>query len=372
MGYNHHVARMTNHVKTTTFNLFLVMLTISSFRRRYSSVLAAGQLCFQQGNRSNRCLAPYSSLQPSTTRHQLATGRWPRTDIRLKYNLHSSSKDSIVLGEVTLLRKELLHNCLESLDLDADMISQAALQSIENPTQGYDGRFGKSAIKAYRSFIYPKSQEQELDSVHLQAAARRTSHQIQFLLARHKSHLASWVRHHDSDQLARKSGATFPIMVLLDNVRSAHNVGSIFRSADATSVEQIVTCGITPHPNGSGAEKLQKSALGADSIVDSCHFETTKQGIEYVRTVQPEYIIVGMETTEQSVSYTEYDFTPVKGVCLVLGNEVTGVDADLMSMMDIVVEIPMFGVKNSLNIAACAPVVLYEIIRQWKTDGRII
>ena len=204
--------------------------------------------------------------------------------------------------------------------------------------------------------------------------AGRCAQQIDFLMKRHKSHLAEWLRHHDAvdarsnDSLNKNDMSqrqTFPLILLLDNVRSAFNVGSLFRTADAAGCEQVLTTGITPHPLGSGAEKVHKSALGAELVVPSRHFTTTRDAILFLRQELPDYQIVGVETTARSVAYTEQCYSR-KGAVLVLGNEVTGVDTDLLQEMDAIVEIPMFGAKNSLNVAACAPVVLYEIIRQWK------
>ena len=165
---------------------------------------------------------------------------------------------------------------------------------------------------------------------------------------------------------------------MLDNVRSAFNVGSIFRTADACACAEVITTGITPHPRGSGAEKLAKSALGAEVVVPSRHFTTTIEAIHYFRKAHPNVVLVGMETTALSTCYTEVVY-PGKasdrvdsasvameaGTAIFLGNEVTGVDTEVIPLLDMVVEIPMFGKKNSLNIAACAPVVMYEILRQW-------
>ena len=199
----------------------------------------------------------------------------------------------------------------------------------------------------------------------------------------------------NKDEMEKK---TFPLILLLDNVRSAFNVGSIFRTADACNCHTILTTGITPHPNGSGMEKLQKCALGADRIVSTKHFDTTLEAIEYLRIAYPRWTVVGMETTNDSQCYTDVVYpggenddtekiemskegikdsldkqieTDISirshsvGTVLVLGNEVTGVDTEIMTKLDLIVEIPMFGAKNSLNIAACAPVVMYEILRQW-------
>ena len=178
----------------------------------------------------------------------------------------------------------------------------------------------------------------------------------------------------------------FPIILVLDNLRSALNVGSLYRTAEASACQEVLTCGITPHPGGNGAEKLRKSALGAEHIVPTQHFRTTQHALQYVRSQHPQMNIVAMETTAISRLYTEVDYTKYYdenngggGVVLVLGNEVTGVDTTLLdsmtddsnnspniSLVDDIVELPTFGEKNSLNVAACAPVVIYEILRQWE------
>lgn len=259
-------------------------------------------------------------------------------------------------------RAKLLHKQLESIGVDADGLLAAALSSIENPTGGYDSEFGKSAIRTLRSFVYPKKQDSHEDPLTLSGAAGRCARQCEFLIKRHKSHQTEWVRHHDAIQDRRQ---IFPLILILDNLRSAFNVGSLYRTADACGCQQVFTCGITPHPNGSGADKLAKSALGAELLVPSKHFVTTKEAILYLRTEMPDYEIIGMETTEQSQVYTDMDYSNKK-IALVLGNEVTGVDTDVMPELHTIIEIPTFGAKNSLNVAACAPVVLYEILRQWK------
>jgi 23S rRNA (guanosine2251-2'-O)-methyltransferase len=258
-------------------------------------------------------------------------------------------------------RLEALHEQLTILNIDATALQNANLQAVENPTDGYDGRYGRSAIRTYRSFVQPKSLDDNNNS-NVSVLAARCARQIDFLIKRHKSHEAEWVRHTDTRESERQ---TFPLIILLDNVRSAFNVGSLFRTADASGCSQVITTGITPHPNGSGADKLTKSALGADRMVPSRHFDTTLQAINTLREELPECKLIGLETTERSVVYTQYQY-PKEGAILILGNEVTGVDTEIMPLLDAVVEIPMFGAKNSLNIAACAPVVMYEVLRQWK------
>lgn len=291
-----------------------------------------------------------------------------------------AGKIDALFSEEPQRRKQLLRENLQAIGLDALGLEEAVQQSMEDASAGYDGRYGRSAIRTCQSFYYPKK-EQRLDHVQLKAAAARTARQVEFLWKRHQSHQAEWVRHHDgsisiqndTSRDSMSSGTTghgktrsFPLVLLLDNLRSAHNVGSLFRTADAAGCAQVVTVGITPHPFGSGAEKLQKSALGAEHTVPSRHFGTVTAALEYLQAGEKgHYQLVGMETTAASVLYTNFPYDKAKGVVLILGNEVTGVDTTVLPKLDGIVEIPMFGTKNSLNVAACAPIVLYEIIRQW-------
>ena len=279
-------------------------------------------------------------------------------------------------------RKERLHFHLNELNVNTILLEDAALRSVTT-TDGFDIHFGKSAIKAYRSYIDPSPKKlHAILRENVDIASNRYARQIDFLSKRHRSREAEWVRHIDTSSSSRRT--TFPLILVLDNVRSAANVGSIFRSADACGCLEVITTGITPHPNGNGAEKLAKSALGAEYIVPSRHFATTVQAMEYLRSERSQLQLVGMETTERSQCYTSVhypgprirsevavsddeddDITLAPGVALFLGNEVSGVDTEILPLLDKVIEIPMFGKKNSLNVAACAPVVMYEILRQW-------
>jgi tRNA G18 (ribose-2'-O)-methylase SpoU len=268
-------------------------------------------------------------------------------------------------GDATDLRQFILQNQLKSVGVDAQLLHKSAIQSILHPSQGYDNRFGKSAIRAYRAFL--KSTDTMENDVQVQAAAARCARQVDFLIKRHKSREAEWVRHTDT----RETRTVYPLILVLDNVRSAFNVGSLFRTADAAGCSMVITTGITPHPGGSGEDKLAKSALGAERLVPHLHFGTMKNVLEYLRSEKKGYTIIGMETTDKSKLYTSI-YYPKEGCALILGNEVTGVDTEIMPLLDDVIEIPMFGAKNSLNIAACAPVVLYEALRQWGAMDRYI
>jgi hypothetical protein len=169
--------------------------------------------------------------------------------------LHSESEST---STVPNKRAEILHEQLCLVGVNADGVHHAALRSIEDPTSGYDSDFGKSAIRTYRAFLYPKNKDELEDALMLKVSAGRSARQIDFLIKRHLSHQTEWVRHHDTIRDRRE---VFPLILILDNLRSAFNVGSLYRTADAAGCQAVLTCGITPHPNGSGADKLTKSAI---------------------------------------------------------------------------------------------------------------
>jgi 23S rRNA (guanosine2251-2'-O)-methyltransferase len=151
--------------------------------------------------------------------------------------------------------------------------------------------------------------------------------------------------------------ARCPVTVVLDNLRSAFNVGSIFRTADCSLVQKIITCGITAHPPN---KKLDKTALGTLPVVPWEHRATAVEAIEMMKTAGVR--IVAMETTDQSE--TLWDFRFPLPVCLVFGNEALGVSSPALAAAEDLVEIPMFGFKNSINVAAAFGIVMYEIQRQ--------
>jgi tRNA G18 (ribose-2'-O)-methylase SpoU len=148
-----------------------------------------------------------------------------------------------------------------------------------------------------------------------------------------------------------------PVTVVLDDLRSAFNVGSIFRTADCGLVEKIITCGITAHPPNL---KLEKTALGTPPFVPWEHRETAAGAVAELKSRGVR--VVAMETTNRSRTLWETRF-PLP-VCLVLGNEALGVSAPVLDAADDLVEIPMFGFKNSINVAAAFAIALYEIQRQ--------
>lgn len=150
-----------------------------------------------------------------------------------------------------------------------------------------------------------------------------------------------------------------PVHVVVDNIRSAFNVGSIFRTSDAGAVEHIHLCGMAAHPPH---PKLAKTALGAYEYVPWTYYERTKDCIAALRAQG--ITVVGIEVAPGAISMDAMQWP--QPVAIVFGNEVNGIHADNLARCDQVVEIPMHGYKNSINVATAFGVVLYDILGQWK------
>lgn len=156
-----------------------------------------------------------------------------------------------------------------------------------------------------------------------------------------------------------KSSPKWPVIIILDNVRSALNVGSIFRSSDAFIVEKIYLCGITAKPPN---KEISKSALGATETVQWDYAQKTEEAV--IKCKAEGYTIVSVEQTTES---KELKSLEVNGpIALIFGNEVHGVDDAVLSLSDFSVEIPQFGTKHSFNVAVCAGIVLYSLYEKIK------
>ena len=149
-----------------------------------------------------------------------------------------------------------------------------------------------------------------------------------------------------------------PISILVENIRSVHNVGSIFRSADGFGAEKIYLSGYTAHPP---REDLHKTALGAEDAVPWEYFKNPLDAAEVIKKQGIPLILI--EQTKQSKSMYEIDWE--FPLCFIVGNEVSGVSEDLSNMANIHVELPMRGVKQSLNVSVAAGVVGYEFARYY-------
>jgi len=156
-----------------------------------------------------------------------------------------------------------------------------------------------------------------------------------------------------------KSSKKWPVRILLDNVRSLHNIGSVFRTADAFLVESIYLCGISaqpPHP------EIHKTALGATDTVNWKYFEQVEDAVK--TAIADGYQLVIVEQTSNSISLNAFEY-PDKPIALVFGNEVKGVSEVVLPYSEVALEIPQFGTKHSFNISVCAGIVMYTLNQQY-------
>lgn len=164
-------------------------------------------------------------------------------------------------------------------------------------------------------------------------------------------------------ELGRKTVEEFrqaeknPVIVVLDNIRSVYNVGSVFRTADAFLIEGICICGYSPTPEH---RQMNKTALGATETVNWVQYPSAANAVNELR--QNGYKVFAVEQAEGSISLEKFQL-PDQKIAVVFGNEVTGVQEDVLKACDGCIEIPQFGMKHSLNIATAAGVVLWELVR---------
>jgi tRNA G18 (ribose-2'-O)-methylase SpoU len=169
------------------------------------------------------------------------------------------------------------------------------------------------------------------------------------------------------DELGRKTVDQFkaadktPLVLVLDNVRSMHNVGSVFRTADGFLLQGIILCGYTPVPPH---RDIQKTALGATETVEWQYFPTTTEAVTALRDAG--YLVMAIEQAVNSTMLNAFEPVAGKPLALVFGNEVTGVDAEVMKLMDGCIEIPQSGMKHSLNISVSTGIVVWDIFVKMK------
>jgi 23S rRNA (guanosine2251-2'-O)-methyltransferase len=167
------------------------------------------------------------------------------------------------------------------------------------------------------------------------------------------------------DELNRKSVDEFrqsdkiPLIAVLENIRSAYNIGSVFRTADAFLLEAVYIIGysaVPPH------KEIKKTALGAEDTVSWQHFANATDAITALK--EAGYKIYAVEQVENSISLEQFKSNPGDKIAVIFGNEVTGVEQTTIAQCDGTIEIPQLGMKHSLNIATAAGVVLWELVRK--------
>lgn len=150
-----------------------------------------------------------------------------------------------------------------------------------------------------------------------------------------------------------------PVTLVMDNVRSEMNVGSVFRTADAFLIERVCLCGITPQPP---KPEIHKTALGAEDAVVWQYFSTTIEAVQELRTQG--YVIVSIEQVHDSVSLEHFVVNNEQKIAVVFGNEVKGVSQEVVDASDVCVEVPQEGTKHSLNISCCAAIIMWHLYQQ--------
>ena len=155
-----------------------------------------------------------------------------------------------------------------------------------------------------------------------------------------------------------KASAKTPIILILENIRSAYNVGSVFRTSDAFLVQSIYIIGYSAKPPH---KEIKKTALGAEETVEWKYFKTTAEAIVELR--ETGFNVYAAEQAEGSYKLNAIGFDPEEKIAVVFGNEVTGVEQTTIALCDGCLEIPQLGMKHSLNIATAAGVVLWELVR---------
>ena len=157
-----------------------------------------------------------------------------------------------------------------------------------------------------------------------------------------------------------KKSEKLPLVVVLDEVRSLHNVGSVFRTSDAFLVESIYLCGITatpPHP------EIHKTALGAEDSVSWIYYKDTRDAVNQLK--DEGYTVLSIEQVEGSTMLQDVELEENKKYAIVFGNEVKGVKQEVVDMCDGCIEIPQFGTKHSLNISVTAGMVIWEFAKRF-------
>jgi tRNA G18 (ribose-2'-O)-methylase SpoU len=169
-----------------------------------------------------------------------------------------------------------------------------------------------------------------------------------------------------NQELGRPSAEEFAAMekmavtVVLDNVRSAQNVGAFFRTGDAFAVERVMLCGITATPP---SRDIHKSSLGAEFTVAWEYYQTTTEAVTMLK--EQGYTVLAIEQVEGAVMLDKLDVDPTKKYAIVFGNEVMGVDQAVVDLCDGAIEVPQVGTKHSINVSVCGGVVLWKFFERF-------
>jgi tRNA G18 (ribose-2'-O)-methylase SpoU len=307
-----------------------------------------------QDEQSGGAEAQYVQQQQQQQRETSPCDMQQQDNSRSTFSYHDDK--SIAFHQGFQQRKERIDKELVKIGIQPDKQFSNLLQS------GISQGGGTAALRAYSSFIFPKSMGALAMTQQPQRATVIANH-IAFLIKEQRSHEKNWMRNHDRaikevEQMEGTEGLAHrnPIILVLDNIRSAHNVGNIIRAAEAAKCSMVLLCGsmtpAPPHP------KVLKTALGSAEYVPYKKYGSTLQAIRDLK--EQDIKVVGVETTSKSLTLWDYSiFHPHEHqmVAFVFGNEIIGVDTECLEECDALVALPTHGIKNSLNVATCVSAV---------------
>ncbi len=158
---------------------------------------------------------------------------------------------------------------------------------------------------------------------------------------------------------AFKETSKIPLIVVLDNIRSLNNIGSVFRTSDAFMVEAIYLCGITACPPHA---EIHKTALGAEDTIDWLYYKDTLEAVEKLK--ENNYTVCAIEQVEGSIMLDKFQLEKNRKYAVILGNEVKGVQQSVVDVCDMCIEIPQFGTKHSLNVSVTAGIVIWDLFKK--------
>lgn len=206
--------------------------------------------------------------------------------------------------------------------------------------------------------------------------AKVVANNISFLVREFRADQEAWLRNVDKNragtvhQSEEKTVVKHPVVIVLDNVRSAHNVGNILRLAEAAQVESVRLCGMTPRPPH---PKIMKTAMGAAEYVDTSVGDADASTLQAVLDLKVKgYAVYGVETTETAITLWDAPILSNRDpVAFVFGNELIGVDVEVLKECKSIISLPTYGNKNSLNIATCVGIVAWDYLRRGAIDNRV-
>jgi len=274
-----------------------------------------------------------STFSPSRTR-------------RLTRRAAKEPADDAVVAAGAAQRRERLDSELAALGFDAARL------------EGDSALRGSAALATYRRFVIPKTAKGLRDAL---APARAASVAVDVVgLARqHLAEQAAWLRNRDRSLEERPEPPHADLVVVLDGLRSGENVGSVLRTVETAGAGRVICCGTTPSPP---TPAVLRAAMGCADLV---RVERAPSTLETVAALRRDgFAVWACETTERSVNL--FDTPPPRPLALIFGHEEFGVSVDVLEACDAVVEIPVYGLKNSLNVANVVAVALFDVVRRWR------